>query len=106
MEFSRYCDYPDPEDWPGWLNFDDCNTYEIIEKIKVINSQKVKSTQALNRTYPTIKVAVELHFSSIFPSVDFSDFFISLAYRINQKYKVIVDFVYLNLTNTNINKEW
>ena len=39
-EFSKYCDHPDADNWPDWLGFDDCNYFEIIERIK--NGEIVK----------------------------------------------------------------
>jgi hypothetical protein len=109
MEFSKHCDYPDADNWPDWLGFDDCNTYDSIKKIKVISTDQVKSVPGLIKItskYPLIKVLVDIEFSSIFTHQDFSDFFISLRYRIQQKYKITLNIEENELINTNTNKQW
>ena len=103
-EFSKYCDNPDADNWPDWLGFDDCNTYAGIEKIKVISTEKAKSINGSK--YPFIKVLVDIEFSSIFESEDFSDFFIALTYRIQQKYKITLEIEENELINTNTNRQW
>lgn len=108
-EFRNVCEVPDADTWPGWLNFDDCDTLESIEKIQVVNSEKVKSVPGLIKItskYPIIKVDVDIYFSSLFASQDFSDFLIALAYRIKQKYKVQLNFNENELINTNTNRQW
>jgi len=108
-EFRNVCEVPDVDTWPGWLNFDDCDTLESIEKIQVVNSEKVKSVPGLIKItskYPIIKVDVDIYFSSVFASQDFSDFLIALAYRIKQKYKVQLSFNENELINTNTNRQW
>ena len=101
-EFSKYCDHPDADNWPDWLGFDDCNYFEIIERIKVINTETVKSYGK----YPSIKVLADIEFSSIFASYDFSDFLIALRYRIQQKYKITLEIKENEVINTNKNREW
>ena len=101
-EFSKYCDNPDADNWPDWLGFDDCNAYEDIKKIKVISTEQVKNTSK----YPFINVLVDIEFSSIFESEDFSDFLIALRYRIQQKYKITLEINENELINTNKNRNW
>jgi hypothetical protein len=104
-EFRDVCEVPDADTWPGWLNFDDCDTLESIEKIEVVNTQTQTPIKGF-RPYPTIDVDIDIYFSNIFASQDFSDFLISLAYRIKQKYKVTLNFKENELINTNTNREW
>jgi hypothetical protein len=104
-EFRDVCEAPDADTWPGWLNFDDCDTLESIEKIEVVNTQTQTPIKGF-RPYPTIDVDIDIYFSNIFASQDFSDFLISLAYRIKQKYKVTLNFKENELINTNTNREW
>ena len=104
-EFRNVCEVPDADTWPGWLNFDDCNTLESIEKIKVVNTQTQTPAKGF-KPYPTIGVGIDIYFSNIFASQDFSDFLISLAYRIKQKYKVTLNFKENELIYTNTNREW
>ena len=103
-EFSKYCDNPDADNWSDWLGFDDCDTLEDIKKIKVISTEKTKSINGSK--YPFIKVLVDIEFSSIFESKDFSDFFITLRYRIQQKYKITLEIEENELINTNTNRLW
>jgi len=110
-DFRNFCEVPDTDAWLSnhWLNFDDCDTLESIEKIQVVNSEQVKSVPGLIKItskYPIIKVDVDIYFSNIFASQDFSDFLISLAYRIKQKYKVQLSFNENELINTNTNRQW
>jgi hypothetical protein len=105
-EFRNVCEVPDADTWPDWLSFDDCNSLESIEKIEVVNTQILKLTKGLGKQYPTFGVDINIHFSSIFASQDFSDFLIALAYRIRQKYKVTLMFNENESINTNTNKEW
>jgi hypothetical protein len=107
-EFRNVCEIPDADTWPGWLNFDDCDTLESIEKIQVVNSEQVKSVPGLIKItskYTIIGVDVDIYFSNIFASQDFSDFLISLAYRIKQKYKIQLNFIENELINTNTNRQ-
>ena len=87
-EFRNVCEVPDAGTFPDWLSFDDCNSLESIEKIEVVNTQILKLTKGLGKQYPTFGVDINIHFSNIFASQDFSDFLIALAYRIKQKYKI------------------
>jgi len=108
-EFRNVCEIPDADTWSDLLSFDDCDTLESIEKIQVVNSEKVKSVPGLIKItskYPIIKVDVDIYFSSLFASQDFSDFLFSLAYRIKQKYKVQLSFNENELINTNTNRQW
>jgi len=104
-EFRNVCEVPDADTWPGWLNFDDCNSLESIEKIEVVNTQILKLTKGSVK-YPTFGVDINIHFSNIFASQDFSDFLIALAYRIRQKYKVILMFNENESINTNTERNW
>jgi hypothetical protein len=104
-EFRDVCEVPDADTWPGWLNFDDCDTLESIEKIEVVNTQTQTTAKGF-RPYPTIGADIDIYFSNIFASQDFSDFLISLAYRIKQKYKVTLNFKENELINTNTNRQW
>lgn len=108
-EFRNLCEIPDADTWSDLLSFDDCDNLESIEKIQVVNSEKVKSVPGLIKItskYPIIKVDVDIYFSSLFASQDFSDFLFSLAYRIKQKYKVQLNFNENELINTNTNRQW
>ena len=105
-EFRNVCEVPDADTWPDWLSFDDCNSFESIEKIEVVNTQTLTLTKGLGKQYPTFGVDIDIYFSSIFASQDFSDFLISLAYRISQKYKVTLMFNENESINTNTNRQW
>jgi len=105
-EFKNVCEVPDADTWPDWLSFDDCNSLESIEKIKVVNTQTLTLIKGLGKQYPTFGVDIDIHFSSIFVSQDFSDFLIALAYRVKQKYKVNLMFRENESINTNTNREW
>ena len=105
-EFKNVCEVPDADTWPDWLSFDDCNSFESIEKIEVVNTQTLTLTKGLGKQYPTFGVDIDIYFSSIFASQDFSDFLISLAYRIRQKYKVTLMFNENESINTNTNRQW
>ena len=105
-EFRNVCEVPDVDTWPGWLNFDDCDTLESIEKIQVVNTQTQKPAKGFTKNYPTIGVDIDIYFSNIFASKDFSDFLIALAHRINQKYKVHLNLKENELINTNTNRQW
>ena len=105
-EFRNVCEVPDANTWPDWLSFDDCNSFESIEKIEVVNTQTLTLTKGLGKQYPTFGVDIDIYFSSIFASQDFSDFLISLAYRIRQKYKVTLMFNENESINTNTNRQW
>ncbi len=106
-EFRNVCEVLDTDAWLSnhWLNFDDCDTLESIEKIEVVNTQTQKPVKGF-KPYPTIGVDIDIYFSNIFASQDFSDFLISLAYRIKQKYKVQLNFNENKLINTNTNRQW
>ena len=108
-EFGKYCDNPDADNWPDWLGFDDCNTYEGIEKIKVISAEQIKSVPGLVKItskYPLINVLVDIEFSSISYHEDLSDFLITLRYRIQQKYKITLKIEENELINPNKNRNW
>ena len=105
-EFRNVCEVPDADTWPDWLSFDDCNSFESIEKIEVVNTQTLTLTKGLGKQYPTFGVDIDIYFSSIFASQDFSDFLISLAYKIRQKYKVTLMFNENESINTNTNRQW
>lgn len=105
IEFRNVCEVPDADTWPDWLSFDDCDSLESIEKIEVVNVQNLKLTKGLKK-YPTFGVDINIHFSNVFTSKDFSDFLIALAYRIKQKYKVTLMFNENELINTNTNRQW
>jgi hypothetical protein len=105
-EFRNVCEVPDANTWPDWLSFDDCNSLESIEKIEVVNVQKLKLIKGYEKKYPTFGVDINIHFSNIFASQDFSDFLISLAYRIRQKYKVTLMFNENESINTNTERNW
>ena len=105
-EFRNVCEVPDADTWPDWLSFDDCNRFESIEKIEVVNTQTLTLTKGLGKQYPTFGVDIDIYFSSIFASQDFSDFLIALAYRIRQKYKVTLMFRENESINTNTNRQW
>ena len=105
-EFRNVCEVPDANTWPDWLSFDDCDSLESIEKIEVVNVQKLKLIKGYEKKYPTFGVDINIHFSSIFASQDFSDFLITLAYRIRQKYKVTLMFRENESINTNTNRQW
>jgi len=105
-EFRNVCEVPDADTWPGWLNFDDCDTLESIEKIEVVNTQTQTPAKGFTKNYPTVGVDIDIYFSNIFASQDFSDFLIALAYRIKQKYKLTLNFKENELINTNTNRQW
>ena len=105
-EFKNVCEVPDADTWPDWLSFDDCDSLESIEKIEVVNVQNLKLTKGLVKKYPTFGVDINIHFSNIFASQDFSDFLIALAYRIRQKYKVTLMFNENESINTNTERNW
>jgi len=105
-EFRNVCEVPDADTWPDWLSFDDCNSLESIEKIEVVNVQNLKLIKGLGKQYPTFGVDININFSSIFASQDFSDFLITLAYRIRQKYKVTLMFRENESINTNTERNW
>ncbi len=105
-EFRNVCEFPDADSWPGWLNFDDCDTLESIEKIEVVNTQTQTPAKGFTKNYPTVGVDIDIYFSNIFASQDFSDFLIALAYRIKQKYKLTLNFKENELINTNTNRQW
>ena len=107
-EFRSFCDAPDVDAWLSnhWLNFDDCDTLESIEKIEVVNTQTLKPAKGFTKNYPTIGVGIDIYFSNIFTSQDFSDFLIALAHRINQKYRIQLNFNENELINTNTNRQW
>jgi hypothetical protein len=105
-EFRDVCEIPDADTWPGWLNFDDCDTLESIEKIEVVNTQTQTPAKGFTKNYPTVGVDIYIYFSNIFASQDFSDFLIALAYRIKQKYKLTLNFKENELINTNTNRQW
>jgi hypothetical protein len=104
-EFRNVCEVPDADTWPDWLSFDDCNSLESIEKIEVVNTQILTRAKGF-RQYQTFGVDVDIYFSNIFASQDFSDFLIALVYRIKQKYKIALMFNENELINTNTNREW
>lgn len=105
-EFRDVCEVPDADTWPDWLSFDDCDSLESIEKIEVVNTQTLTLTKGLGKQYQTFGVDVDIYFSNIFASQDFSDFLIALAYRIKQKYKIALMFNENESINTNTNREW
>jgi hypothetical protein len=104
-EFRNVCEVPDADTFPDWLSFDDCDSLESIEKIEVVNTQILTLAKGF-RPYQTFGVDVDIYFSNIFASQDFSDFLIALAYRIKQKYKIALMFNENELINTNTNREW
>jgi hypothetical protein len=102
-EFGKYCDdYDNGQEPPDFLNWDDCDSLNMIENIKVLNTEQVKNTSK----YPLINVLVDIEFSSIFESEDLSDFLIALRYRIQQKYKITLEINENELINTNKNRNW
>jgi hypothetical protein len=105
-EFRDVCEVPDAETFPDWLGFDDCNTLESIEKIEVINTQTLTPAKGFTKQYPTFGVDINIYFSNIFASKDFSDFLIALAYRVQLKYKVTLIFNENESINTNTNRQW
>ena len=105
-EFRNVCEVPDADTWPGWLNFNDCDSLESIEKIEVVNTQTLTLTKRVAKQYLTVGVDINIYFSSILSNVDFSDFLIALAYRIKQKYKITLMFNENELINTNTNRQW
>lgn len=108
VEFEKYCTTcttPDAETWPDWLGFDDCNSFELIEKIKVVGSQKKQANQG-SKSFVIFDVVINIDFYYIRDYYDFSDFLISLAYRIKQKYKITFNFIENDLRNTNTNRQW
>jgi hypothetical protein len=105
-EFKNVCEVPDADTWPDWLSFDDCDSLESIEKIKVVNTQTLTLIKGFEKQYPTFGVDIDIHFSSIFASQDFSYFLIALAYRVKQKYKVNLMFRENESINTNTNRQW
>jgi len=104
-EFRNVCEVPDADTWPDWLSFHDCDSLESVKKIEVVNVQNLRLTKGLKK-YPTFGVDINIHFSNVFTSKDFSDFLIALAYRIKQKYKVTLMFNENELINTNTNRQW
>lgn len=106
IEFRNVCEDYDESQEPGdWYNWDDCDSLESIKKIEVVNVQNLKLTKGLKK-YPTFGVDINIHFSNVFASKDFSDFLIALAYRIKQKYKVTLMFNENELINTNTDRQW
>jgi hypothetical protein len=102
-EFRNVCDdYDNGQEPPDFLNWDDCDSLNMIENIKVLNTEQVKNTNK----YPLINVLVDIEFSSIFESEDLSDFLIALRYRIQQKYKITLEINENELINTNKNRNW
>jgi hypothetical protein len=104
-EFRDVCEVPDADTWPDWLSFDDCHSLESIEKIEVVNTQILTPVKGFKQ-YQTFGVDVDIYFSNIFASQDFSYFLIALAYRIKQKYKITLMFNENELINTNTNRQW
>lgn len=106
QELKDVCEDYDEAQSPGdWYNWDDCDSLESIEKIEVVNVQNLKLTKGLKK-YPTFGVDINIHFSNVFTSKDFSDFLIVLANRIKQKYKITLMFNENELINTNTNRQW
>jgi hypothetical protein len=105
-EFRDVCEVPDADTFPDWLSFDDCDSLESIEKIEVVNTQTQTPAKGFIKNYQTFGVDVDIYFSNIVASQDFSDFLIALAYRINQKYKIQLNFKENELINTNTNRQW
>jgi hypothetical protein len=102
-ELRNVCDdYDNGQEPPDFLNWDDCDSLNMIENIKVLNTEQVKNTNK----YPLINVLVDIEFSSIFESEDLSDFLIALRYRIQQKYKITLEINENELINTNKNRNW
>ena len=106
-EFKNVCEDYDESQEPGdWYNWDDCDSLESIEKIKVVNTQTLTLIKGYEKQYPTFGVDIDIHFSSIFASQDFSDFLIALAYSVKQKYKVDLMFRENESINTNTERNW
>jgi len=105
IEFKKVCDdYDNGEMPPDFLNWDDCDTLGLIERIKVVSIKKLEQIKGVIKQHPTVSVYINIYYSSIFKSKDFSDFLIALAYRIKQKYKIILNFTEKDLINTNKNR--
>ena len=91
-------------DWFSWY---DCDLVESLEKIKVVEIEKVETTPNLQgKNYPRFRVWVDIYYYSIFESRDHESLRHVINYRVFQKYKMDLIINSHEEWNTNTNRNW
>jgi hypothetical protein len=90
-----------------WFNWTDCDLVEGLEKIKVVEIEKVETTPNLQgKKYPRFRVWIDIYYYSIFGSRDYESLRHVINYRVFQKYKMDLIINSHVEWNTNTNRNW
>lgn len=106
-ELKNECEKLDDGEDGDWFSWYDCDLVESLEKIKVVEIEKVETTPNLQgKNYPRFRVWVDIYYYSIFESRDYESLRHVINYRVFQKYKMDLIINSHEEWNTNINRNW
>lgn len=107
-ELRNVCEDYDEGTEPGeWFNWDDCDLVEGLEKMEVVEIQKVETTPNLQgKNYPRFRVWVDIYYYTIFERRDYESLRHAINYRVFQKYKIDLIINSHEEWNTNKNRNW
>ena len=106
-ELKNECEKLNDGEDGDWFNWTDCDLVEGLEKIKVVEIGKVKTTPNLQgKNYPRFRVWIDIYYYSIFGSRDYESLRHVINYRVFQKYKMDLIINSHVEWNTNTNRNW
>jgi hypothetical protein len=97
-EIKNICGDEDNDTFPDWFSGNDCEGYDSIDKITIVNIEKRNGVN----TIPMFEVDVKITFNSIFEWIDYEDFMYLISDRIVGKWKT--RFIFNIIEQDNINK--
>ena len=101
-EIKNICDVVDADTFPGWLSFDGCDVSDSIDKISIVNVEKINGSS----NTPRFKLYVNLTLSITPNWIDYNDFMYDIANRIFNKWKIRFIFIIEEKTYNNKREMW
>ena len=101
-EIKNICEVADADTFPGWLSFDGCDVSDSIDKISIVNVEKINGSS----NAPRFKLYVNLTLSITPNWIDYNDFMYDIANRIFNKWKIRFIFIIEEKTYNNKREMW
>lgn len=106
-ELKNECKKLDDGEDGDWFRWYDCDLVENLEKMEVVEIQKVETTPNLQgKNYPRFRVWVDIYYYTIFERRDYESLRHAINYRVFQKYKMDLIINRNDEFNTNTNRNW
>jgi hypothetical protein len=97
-EIKNICSDEDNDTFPDWFSGNDCEGYDTIDKITIVNIEKRNGVSP----FPMFEVDVNLELNGIWGGIDYEDFMYLISDRIVGKWKT--RFIFNIIEQNNINR--